>query len=547
MVIQHNLLAQNANRNLGVTAKSQAKSTEKLSSGYKINRAADNVAGLAVSEKMRGQIRGLNRASENAEDGISLVQTAEGAMQESQSILHRMRELSVQAANDTNTEDDRKQIDVELNELNQELDRIANTTEFNGMKLINGDFSLEAKDAQTRVQEYLKGSWLGDAMSRIKDAIGLTLNGDTTIKVEFASGMGNALASVTSSYGSSDFLLKISSDAISGMTASDFSTGSGPIVGGILTDRVITHELTHAVTFQNFAGASDVANWFIEGIAEAVQGHDRTEPETVAQMQTNVATRDPYQMGYYAVSYMRYNVKNGTFEEFLENMKTDTFENSMQKFYGMSGTDMSNKVANLAATDGEGFLSACHITLADGRDDALTDWDMPEEDIVPNGGGPMTVEDKIETIALGNSSCKITWADLDYKRNELRLQIGANSGQELAFSIGNMRSKELIGTEDIDVSSYEKATASITRFDGAIQKVSTYRAKLGAIQNRLEHTISNLDNSEENLQSSESKIRDTDMAEEMTRYSKNSILMQAGQSMLAQANQATQGVMSLLQ
>ena len=139
MVIQHNMTAMNANRNLGVTTGSLAKSTEKLSSGYKINRAGDNAAGLAISEKMRGQIRGLDQASSNAEDGISLIQTAEGALTETHSIIQRMRELAVQSASDTNTDDDRTQIQNEIDQLTQEVDRIANTTEFNTKKLLNGD------------------------------------------------------------------------------------------------------------------------------------------------------------------------------------------------------------------------------------------------------------------------------------------------------------------------------------------------------------------------------------------------------------------------
>ena len=543
MIIQHNLAALNANRNLGVTTKKSAKSTEKLSSGYKINRAADNVAGLAISEKMRGQIRGLNRASDNAEDGISLVQTAEGAMQESQNILQRMRELCVQAANDTNTTDDRSQIKVELDELSKEVDRIANTTEFNGMKLLNGDHSLKAKDIQTRVQEYLKGSWIPNAMSRIQEATGLTLHGNITMKVEFKTGMGNALASMTGSFGGSDFTLSISTDALNGMTASDFHTSSGPEIGGILSDRVITHEFTHAVTMQNFK--TQPPGWFMEGIAEAVQGNHRSANQTPAEAAANISGGDDYEFGYYAIHYMQH---NGQFDAFLDELGKSSFDDAVKKYYGeASGDSLKTKIQNLAAAGIEGFLGMCHIDPADGKDDAIMDWDAAPKDVNPSGGGVIAIESKVERIAIGEASCEITWAETSYERKGFRLQIGSNGGQELELNMGCLKSKELYGSEDIDVSSYSAASASITRFDGAIRTVSYHRAKLGAIQNRLEHTIANLDNSEENLQSSESKMRDTDMADEMTRYSKNNILMQAGQSMLAQANQATQGVVSLLQ
>ncbi|GAA4654141.1 flagellin [Anaerocolumna aminovalerica] len=276
MVIQHNMAAANTNRQLGITTGRLGKSTEKLSSGYKINRAGDNAAGLSISEKMRGQIRGLDQASVNAQDGISLIQTAEGALNETHAILQRMRELTVQASNDTNASEDRDAIQKELTQLTTEVNRIANETEFNTKKLMNGELS----------------------------------------------------------------------------------------------------------------GASNILN----------------------------------------------------------------------------------------------------------------------------------------------------------------LQVGANKGQNISFNIGDMRASSL-GVKDVatGVASYASATANISVVDAAIKKVSDQRSTLGALQNRLEHTIANADNTSENLQAAESRIRDVDMAKEMVKYSKDNILQQAAQSMLAQANQSTQGVLSLLQ
>ena len=275
MVVQHNLQAANTNRQLGITTSAQAKSTEKLSSGYKINRAADDAAGLSISEKMRSQIRGLNKASSNAQDGVSLVQTAEGALNETHSILQRMNELATQAANGTNTTVDRSAIKAELDQLTSEIDRIQSTTQFNTMNLLDGTFS---------------------------------------------------------------------------------------------------------------------------------------------------------------------------------------------------GTT-----------------------------------------------------------------------------NKMKLQVGALSGQSIDFSIANMCASKIGLKGALSVSTFTKAGSYMKSVQDAIEVVSKQRSAMGAIQNRLEHTIANLDTTSENTQSAESRIRDTDMASEMVTYSKNNILAQAGQSMLAQANQSTQGVLSLLQ
>ena len=407
MVVQHNMTAMNANRNLGVTAGNLAKSTEKLSSGYKINRAGDNAAGLAISEKMRGQIRGLDQASTNAEDGISMIQTAEGALTETHSILQRMRELAVQASSDTNTDDDRTQIQNEINQLTEEVDRIANTTEFNTKKLLNGD----RKGAVTQ-----------------KD-------GSNKIEGTFS----NALVSVQTSIS----------------------------------------------TFKS-AKQSDV-------IRIEIQEEGKLSTATVKMLHgvTTTISLGKASVGITLKKELSYKMSTG-------------------------GTILS---ANASA----------NTTLK------------------IDNGAKLAAGDVI-TITIGE--CVRTEKAATGK-DALRLQIGANAGQEVSLGINSMKTKDL-GISDkstgkaLDVSTQEGASLAIEAYDLAIQKVSTERAKLGATQNRLEHTISNLDTSSENLQSAESSLRDTDMAEEMTKYSKNNILMQAGQSMLAQANQSTQGVLSLL-
>lgn len=414
MVIQHNMTAMNANRNLGVTTGSLAKSTEKLSSGYKINRAGDNAAGLAISEKMRGQIRGLDQASSNAEDGISLIQTAEGALTETHSIIQRMRELAVQSSSDTNTDDDRTQIQNEIDQLTQEVDRIANTTEFNTKKLLNGDRTgaVNQKEGTNKIEGTFTNSLV--KVDTTSDDLKTAFNTDV-IRIE------------------------LNKDADSEGKVGDVGTASGYSVKSL-------HGASAGVTITS------------EGI----------------------------------------NVDKSLLRK-----------------------------------------------VSDGK--ILTDAATENVVVEISNATKMKAGDVI-TITLGEA---VTTKSATTGKDALRLQIGANAGQEVKLGINAMTTQALdisdkTTGEALDVSTQTGASMAVEAYDMAIQKVSTERAKLGATQNRLEHTIANLDTSSENLQSAESSLRDTDMAEEMTKYSKNNILMQAGQSMLAQANQSTQGVLNLL-
>lgn len=407
MVIQHNMTAANANRNLGITATNLSKSTEKLSSGYKINRAGDNAAGLAISEKMRGQIRGLDQASTNAEDGISLIQTAEGALTETHSIIQRMRELAVQSASDTNTDDDRKQIQNEIDELTEEVDRIANTTEFNTKKLLNGD---------------RKGAVSAKA-------------GSGKIEGTFAK------ANVEVATVSPQLSMCAVTDVIRIEFTKDISAGSDKISAGSYTKTSI---------FGN------------EALVQISEG-------------------------------------------------------------AINITGMYSTLDEKVAASGSG--DAVSVALSN-----ITN--IKAGDVI--------------TITLGAA---VQTEIAPPEKDALRLQVGANAGQEVALGINDMGTDALKISKNgnaLDVSNQSGASKAIEAYDMAIQRVSTERAKLGATQNRLEHTIANLDTSSENLQAAESSLRDTDMADEMTRFSKNNILQQAGQSMLAQANQSNQGVLSLL-
>lgn len=438
LVVQHNMTAMNANRNLGITTGSLAKSTEKLSSGYRINRAGDDAAGLAISEKMRGQIRGLDQASSNAENGISLIQTAEGALQESQNIIQRMRELAVQAASDTSTDDDRQQIQQEIDNLTQEVDRIANTSEFNTMKLLDG--------TQAGAQTWRDGSTSFE---------GTFKNGDVKLVISQGGDVGS--------------LSKL-----------------------ISTDDVIRIEFQKDITDSSAISSSQYTIKTLNGNSSSI---------VISAGKIEIS-------GGLAVSTTKYALSEG-------NTKLDVGSGSG------NGTSFSIAISGLTNI---------------------------------KAGDVITISLKSANLVTASKTGE----------EALRLQIGANSGQEVDVHIASMKAKDLgivqttssidydsnlagkhIG-DALDVTSQSQASLAINAYDSALKKVSSERANLGAMQNRLEHTINNLDTSSENLQSAESKIRDTDMAEEMTRYSKNNILMQAGQSMLAQANQSNQGVLSLL-
>jgi flagellin len=405
MRINHNIAALNTYRQLGNANNAQQSSMEKLSSGLRINKAGDDAAGLAISEKMRAQVRGLDQASSNAQDGISLISTAEGALNETHDILQRMRELATQAANDTNTTDDRKEIQKEVNQLTSEINRIGNNTEFNTQKLLNGDKEVAAATAQANV----------------------TVGSDIVIT---ASTSGSA-------YNNYDVVI---------------SSSSGAAAGATISGDTLTITLDSSTTMDGAA------------VSAAIEGSTIS-----AEFEVTVG----------------------------------------------SGTLAGNETGTLSggSTAGEGGLDFQIGANNDQRMNiAISDMRATALGISGGTGGTTDVANAV--FSSGNEN-KLT----------------DNSGStEYA----------------LDVTSSDKATAAIEVLDEAIKSVSSERSKLGAYQNRLDHTINNLSTSSENLTAAESRIRDVDMAKEMMEQTKNSILAQASQAMLAQANQQPQGVLQLL-
>ena len=541
MIVQHNMSAMNANRMLGITNSSLAKSTEKLSSGYRINRAADDAAGLSISEKMRSQIRGLNKASDNAQDGISLIQTAEGALNESHSILQRMRELSVQASNGTETDDDREAVQQEISQLQDELTRISSTTEFNTMKLLDGSLA--------GPQGVSKGSnqTIGSQVANLKAAeTGMTAGADTstetglfakeTIKIDGA----DITVDWTTLTSEEKAALK------QNWTASDSSKASKAAT--IMQDKI-----NEAIDNSGLGVAHVTVKSSVTGVAASFNiksGSEGTDSKISFDNSADTL------IGKTLAGVVAADVTGST-KYSGENVA------ATEKFY-MNINGQSLVVTPAAKVDNGAAMSDVATTLQTSINTAIDTYNKDRDDA--DQLKKVTVDvSKDGRLVVSSESGSVSFSDfgtgeaakklgLDASATKtaanggMTLQIGANEGQTMNFGIEDMSAAALgVDGGKVDIATQSGAQKATTTIDAAIKKVSAQRSKLGAVQNRLEHTIANLDTASENTQTSESRIRDTDMAEEMVAYSKNNILLQAGQSMLAQANQSNQGVLSLLQ
>ncbi len=764
MVVQHNMQAMNANRQLGIATGAVSKSTEKLSSGFRINRAADDAAGLAISEKMRGQIRGLNQASTNAQDGISLIQTAEGALNETHSILQRMRQLSVQAANGTETDEDRSNLQDEVKQLQEELDRIAETTEFNTMKLLDGSFSGSSVTSAEAGPKYSQfdgdlGAFITSDVegvtvkttkdakaggeSAIWDSTGKTLTLNLAENITYSqgeiddliknakqedSGAKNTPANVTVKFANKVYTAENATEGVATVagqkasTASKFTftktasvdtsiaaatditvnskekgasvqfdtsatateakatynadtkavvvtlvknaeytqedinklikdagandvsvafddkikgatgekTGTAVVTATTVGDYYTSYDATNGVTVKSdvkgvtvnldasaalAAGTTENAAWDaageeltvtldqdkkyteeeinalikkadtsalnagvtvgpvsvafdtgslttgtakIAGTATATPGLDdgvTITKDTQAYVGANTisVTSNKYGADYNIKIELDFNAEAGKEEAALTDVPT----------YNMTGEDLDAAITKTGTyklslqagktyteEDIEEILAQAgldmDVTLSGNEKNNGTD--APNTLMVTKKDVTATIELKGGT-GLGDEDAFLTQANYDGSGSTegMTLQVGANRGQTISFNIEDMSANALgVSTSAVRVDTQDKASASIDAIDGAIQKVSKQRSALGAIQNRLEHTIANLDVAAENLQTAESRIRDVDMAKEMVEYSKNNILSQASQSMLAQANQSNQGVLSLL-
>ena len=501
MVVQHNMQAMNANRMLNVTTSQQSKATEKLSSGYKINRAADDAAGLSISEKMRKQIKGLDQASTNAQDGISAVQTAEGALTEVHSMLQRMNELATQAANGTNSESDRSSIQDEIDQLTTEIDRVAETTKFNETYLLKGNgktstVKIAAQDAG--IKGTLTGVGTGTAVFKMS-----------------ALKFGDTITIGSKGYTIGTTIEDIRSVITSGKL--DGGTGAQVVKGAAGDGSIITINGTEYTVVTDSGDVDATENKLMATqIAALVQDGDKV----IVGTQTMVAMTE----------------STKTVDGIGDN---DASVISAKKAYSLIADEL-RKASSIGADAGS---EAKVAKTADLKMKDSTGADKKVAEANWADAGQFATDNTQVTFIINEGSVKKN------QGLQMGLHVGADADEtnKISFTIDTMNSAGL-GVQGLNLvdKTGAKATYAIDAISDAISKVSAQRSALGAVQNRLEHTINNLDNVVENTTSAESQIRDTDMAETMVEYSKNNILAQAGQSMLAQANQSNQGVLSLL-
>ncbi|HHW41583.1 MAG TPA: flagellin [Syntrophomonadaceae bacterium] len=492
MRINHNIAALNTYRQLATNQALGNKSLEKLSSGLRINRAGDDAAGLAISEKMRGQIRGLDQAARNAQDAISMIQTAEGALNETHSILQRMRELAVQAASDTNTADDRAEIQKEINQLRDEIDRIGNSTEFNTKKLLNGQAGIAAS-AQNGIVAAVTDITFSDSTNPTATTLTAAELAKAITKVDAGTETTPGVYQViVTANATAATLANASSSADASVSSNTTITINGVNISLLSTDN-------EATIIQKINNVSNLT-----GVIASDQG----SAKGISLSTTKLGS----------AATISVTGSNSVLQSLgLTSSATATSLSA-------SGTDATGTINGQAAT-GVGNV----LTLNKAGD--------------PANGISVTIKDGT-TIASGKT---LTFNAVIDNTNVVNIQIGANNAAEqvIALDISDMRSAAL-GVNNLDVTTATSAKSAIDSIDNAIKEVSSERSKLGAYQNRLEHTINNLGTAAENLSAAESRIRDVDMAKEMMEFTKMNILQQAATAMLAQANQQPQMVLQLL-
>lgn len=623
--VKTNMLAWNAGRQFKINEKADAKRTEKLSSGYRINRAADDAAGLSISEKMRRQIRGLTQASSNAQDGISMVQSAEGALNEVHEMLHRANELAVKAANGTLSDEDRAMVDAEVQQIKREIDNTAKNTVFNEIRLFpddglspkagsvlasydyevtfdfaNGSVAVnqQANGVSSRagvqvnsgsaLADKIANQYIPNAVQQIFDAFPSfkTAQGNTEIKmalnVKFIDGPGNTLALAGYTYSPSGGKPKTMYINVDAADFKDADIGSGSDKEKQL-ESTIAHELMHTVMQYNLTDGMSGRNgekyptWFVEGTAQLAGGGfptnwnnellyyaDKLADENDTSQDANIAKYlqkytmqgRPYGHGYLGAAYIGYlaNKQNGgsadvtganiaggmdlIFDDLIKGKKLDQAikdrtGKSISEINGLfsSGngdlTEFARKLA-FNSKDGAGSVIVSQAAGGLGAGGA-------GKPIIGSGAGSgaFTIDPSQVNVDFSGGSANVA------------IQVGSEAGQHIDFKLYQMNTQAL-GLADMNVNTVEDASDAINFVKEAIINVSSVRSHYGAVQNRLEHTIANLDNVVENTTAAESRIRDTDMAKEMVAHANSQVLLQAGQSMLAQANRSSEIILGLL-
>ena len=540
MVVQHNISAQNANEAMRKNVAGLKKSTEKLSTGYQINRAADNAAGLAISEKMRSQIRGLTQATANSNDAISLIQTAEGGLQETEDILQRMRELSVQSANGTYTDEDREQIQYEVDALKEEVDRISQATEFNEMKLLDGSLSGTGSTTEYGPRYGVTITAGGAAAGGFATGTVITSN-ISGVKVQMSTG-ASGKGGENAAWDSAGTTLTI--NLVDGQSYTQSDIDKLVAEANREKDGQIANLPEVSVKLANGVQAAVSAT----GTKETVAGQRASVNVDVSSALVSTGGTEGYAdtIKFTANSYgvdtrtikIAFDVAAGK-----ENVTASSGNSSNETDYKREGEFTLHLATGTEYTSGD----IEKLLAKEGLDYSveMSDSKKPDGDVTLYANKAVTtISGKLGTLTSGTGVYK----DAITSTGEgLTFQIGANGveDQRLTVNVDDMSSKAL-GVDNVSVAKQDDANTAINKIDDAIKKVSTQRAKLGAVQNRLEHTVNSLNTANENLSAAESQIRDTDMATEMIKYTMSNILQQASQSMLAQANQQPQGVLQLL-
>ncbi len=502
MRINHNIPALKANNQLLKTNNALDKSLEKLSSGFRINRAADDAAGMAISQKMKTQIAGLDQASRNAADGISVIQTAEGALIEVGAMLQRMRELSVQAANGTNTLDDRASIQAEIDQLTQEIQRISDTTEFNTKKLLNGNIDQK--------------SYSSDSLVNLVSVSDTVATGKYTIKID------------------KDARQAVLGGGIINAPANKIPTGASGIINLNGAEIKIEEGETLEQVYEKIRNVADNLN--INVIATTASAPGAGIEGTAGYPSDAIKTGSTRLMfiseGYGSKYKIDVQCNNQALSDALGLSTSVTSASGIDAVADISGftsktATVSSEGMLIKVTDNSGFEMVFEAEPGAAKTEFI-------DRII--GGALPSVTDK------GDAVVDITVLDA----GPMLLQIGANEGQVMEVRIPKITPKTL-GIDTINISTEEGAQEAITAYDSALLNVNATRAKLGAYQNRLEHSISNLDVASENMSEALSRIEDVDMAAEMATYTQKNVLAQAGTAMLAQANQRPQNILTLLQ
>ncbi len=635
MVISHNLLAKNSNRMLGITNKKNAKATEKLSSGYRINRSADDAAGLAISEKMRRQIRGLTQASANAQDGISLIQTAEGAMEEVHGMLQRANELAVKAATGTLSDDDRAMVDAEYQQLKDAIDGVASTSTFNNLRLFpdngnnpntvasstiykysiqynlaNGNVILvdendnadgvttvtNANTTNSVLAQKIADEFVPNAIKQILDKFPSlkALTGSDVIEmgleIEAIDGANGTLAYAQYAYyntaGSRPVNMLIRVDTADFTDADAQGTGSNAEV----LESTLAHELMHSVMQYNLTdGMSGRAgetypDWFVEGTAQLAGGgyttgwndqlmyyaeqmsgaNDTSQDANIKTfLQSYTIEGRPYGHGYLASAYIGYLASGSSgisdtaiaagMDKIFEALGNGTSLNdAIQNLTGKSFADINSLFTSGDQTIVDFVRDLTYASIGGAGSVVAGGLDKGGTSIIGTGAGEQAF--RIATSSSGGTTPTPTPTPTPNPPtptpptsvNSITLQVGAEAGQIITVNMYKL-STEALGMGTSNVATQIAAGNAIDEVSGAIEAVSRVRSYYGAIQNRLEHTIKNLDNVVENTTAAESAIRDTDMAKTMVEYSLNNILQQAGKTMLTQANQQPQYILGLFQ